>query len=244
MFRFIKDIVRLFRIYILRLLYQFSPSLPLSDNSVIIAPHPDDEVIGCAGLIQRLIEQGFPPHVIIMTGGEGSHRDCCDVVEDEIKKERRALTLKVAEILRLPISHVHFFDYLDEHIHISCSETESLRKLILDLSPKSIFVPHWGEGMVDHIQTSKIVKTIVAGKNVSVYEYCVWMWYYNVWNLDFKSARILKMSLTQHQGKLMAINHYLFPKAPCGNPWSGILPRVFLSAVKWNRELYFQCKEN
>lgn len=239
-----KSLVRYIRLIILHLLYQFRPSLSLSDNTVIVAPHPDDEVIGCAGLIQTLVEHGIPPHVIIMTGGEGSHRECCDVTKDEIKKERRTLALRAAETLKLPISHVHFLDFPDEHIHISCSETEKLGKIITELSPKSIFVPHWGEGMDDHIQAAKIIKTIVVGKSVSVYEYCVWMWYYNVWNLDFKSARILKMSPTQHLGKLMAINHYLCPIAPCGKPWSGILPKVFLSAAKWNRELYFQCKEN
>ena len=237
-----KSLVRYIRLIILRLLYQFRPSLSLSDNTVIIAPHPDDEVIGCAGLIQTLMERGIPPHVIILTGGEGSHRECCDVTKDEIKKERRTLALGAAETLNLPISRVHFLDFPDEYIHISCSETENLDKIITELSPKAIFVPHWGEGMDDHINSAEIVKKLIADKNISIYEYCVWMWYYNVWNLDNKNARILKMSRNQHQSKLRAIEQYIVPKAPCGKPWSGVLPNPFLYAAKWNRELYFRVR--
>lgn len=237
-----KSLLRYIRILILHLIYKCRPSLILSDGVVIIAPHPDDEVIGCAGLIQTLIEQGIPPHVIILTGGEGAHRECCDVDKYEIKKERRVLALRAAETLGLPISYIHFLDYPDEHIHISCLETEVLDKIIMELSPKSIFVPHWGEGMDDHINTAEIVKKLIADKNIPIYEYCVWMWYYNVWNLDNKNARILKMSRNQHQSKLRAIEQYIAPKAPCGKPWSGVLPRPFLYAAKWNRELYFRVR--
>ncbi|MFQ9809237.1 MAG: PIG-L deacetylase family protein [Segatella copri] len=35
---------------------------------MIVAPHPDDEVFGCCGLMQRLIAQGKRVELIIMTG--------------------------------------------------------------------------------------------------------------------------------------------------------------------------------
>lgn len=48
----IKDLIRYLRIAVLHLFYRFHPTLSLADKTVIIAPHPDDEVIGCAGLMQ------------------------------------------------------------------------------------------------------------------------------------------------------------------------------------------------
>jgi hypothetical protein len=50
------------------------------------------------------------------------------------------------------------------------------------------------------------------------------------------------MSRAQHQRKLQAVDDYVTPLAPCGKPWSGVLPKPFLKAAKWNKELYFKIK--
>ena len=43
--------------------------LPPLDRVLIVAPHPDDEVIGTGGLVQRAIAAGGAVHVAILTGG-------------------------------------------------------------------------------------------------------------------------------------------------------------------------------
>lgn len=235
----IKDLIRAIRIAILHLLYRSRPVLPLSDNTVIIAPHPDDEVIGCAGLIQALVARGTLPHVIILTGGEGSHRGCCDTSAEDIISARHQLTLEAATTLGLPESHIHCLSYPDGGVALEHSVTKQLQELLMQLSPKALFVPHHGEGWSDHLQAAEITKYLLKGQDVSIYEYCVWMWYYNVWRLDYRNARVLRMSRAQHQRKLQAIEEYVTPQAPCGKPWSGVLPKPFLKAAEWNKELYF-----
>ena len=235
-----KNFIRSLRVAILHLFYGCRPSLPLTDNTVIIAPHPDDEVIGCAGLIQALVERGTPPHVIILTGGEGSHRGCCDVAEETLIGARHQLTLDAAVTLGLPESHIHCLAYPDGGIAMGHPETERLRELLVSLSPKALFVPHRGEGWSDHLQAAEITKHLLKGQSVFIYEYCVWMWYYNVWRLDSRNAHVLPMSRAQHQRKLQAIDEYVTPLAPCGKPWSGVLPTPFLKAACWDKELYFK----
>lgn len=237
-----KDFIRHIRIILLRLLNCCKPHLQLSDNTVIIAPHPDDEVIGCAGLIQALVERGTPPHVIILTGGEGSHRGCCNTPQKTIVAERHQLTITAAKTLGLPLSNIHCLEYPDGGVTFVHSETEKLKTILHLLSPKALFLPHWGEGWNDHTNVAGIVKELMKCHVVNIYEYCVWMWYYNVWNLDYKNARILSMTPTQHQRKLKAIEQYVTPLAPCGKPWSGVLPKAFLKAAHWKRELYFNIK--
>jgi hypothetical protein len=90
----IKDLIRYIRIAVLHLLYRLRPALRLTDKTVIIAPHPDDEVIGCAGLIQVLVERGTPPHVIILTGGI-MHSPYCS---DSLKRQTEFL----APIVMMP----------------------------------------------------------------------------------------------------------------------------------------------
>lgn len=237
-------VIRLCRIKALHLIGCFLPSIPHSHfrKTVIIAPHPDDEVIGCAGLIQTLVERGTPPHVIILTGGEGSRRGCCSTSAEVIIVARHQFTLKAATTLGLPESHIHCLSYPDGGVAMEHPETERLQVLLSELAPQSVFVPHRGEGWSDHLQAAEITKHLLKGQDVSIYEYCVWMWYYNVWRLDFKQARLLSMSRAQHQRKLQAIEEYVTPQAPCSKPWSGVLPEPFLKAARWSREIYFKIK--
>lgn len=82
----------------------------------------------------------------------------------------------------------------------------------------------------------------MVGQDVIVYEYCVWFWYYNVWHLDWKNAAVLPMTKGMHVLKCRCVDSYVTPLAPCGKPWSGVLPKLLLKAAKWKRELYFRCQ--
>ena len=238
----IKDVVRWIRIVLLRLFCCNKRDISVPTGPIIIvAPHPDDEVIGCGGLIQRLVKQGCDVHVVLMTGGEASHQNCCDISNDRLKDVRRSLCIDIDSKLGVDKNHIHTLDYPDGGILTEHKETERLQTLIREFKPNTVFVPHWGEGWPDHVNTRQIIRNI-ANQGTTIYEYCVWMWYYNVWRLDWKSARVFRITKKEHEKKLKAIGDYITPLAPCGNPWSGVLPAVFLHATKWNKELYFVCK--
>jgi LmbE family N-acetylglucosaminyl deacetylase len=244
-------------------------------------------------LIQALVERGTPPHVVILTGGEGSHRGCCDITAEELITGRHNLTIKVAETMGLPLSHIHCLQYPDGGVALEYPETEHLAALLKELKPDAVFVPHHGEGWNDHLKAAEIVKALIGTLNENtkhytlnskqkqrdlskqersaslntkqeqrdlpkhytlnskqkrsaslnskpeLYSYCVWMWYYNVWDFRMKDAFLLRLSEKQHRIKQKAIEQYVTPTAPCGKPWSGVLPKPFLKATKWNKELYF-----
>lgn len=240
----IKDFVRNIRVILLRLRSMMISLLNVSKDSVlIVAPHPDDEVIGCAGLIQQCLNNDQSVNVIILTGGSKSHGNCCSLSETTIIENRRNLSRKAMEELGLPLENLHFLNYTDGAVVFEDSETNKLELLIHKLQPDSIFVPHQGEGWSDHIEAGNIVRKLFTDKNkIRLYEYCVWFWYYNARHIDMKHARLLKMNERQHQTKLKAIDTYIASKAPCGKPWSGVLPPVFLKANSWSKELYFEIK--
>lgn len=72
-----------------RYIYNF-----ISSKVLIVAPHPDDEIIGCAGLMQSLLKAGKEVHIVILTGGEGSHKGCCSQSSSELIEARRDLAAK------------------------------------------------------------------------------------------------------------------------------------------------------
>ena len=240
----IKDFIRTVRVRVVRAMASQRPRLDVSGRRVlIVAPHPDDEVFGCAGLVQQLVQSGTQVDVAIMTGGGKSHAACCDLDEATLIRKRRELARMAAQIVGLPEPHLHFLDYPDGGIRFDHPETERLRALFRELRPDAVFVPHAGEGWPDHVETGRIVRRLVMDcADVDVYAYCVWFWFYNVWRIDWSSARMVRLTPEQHRAKLSAIHVYVSAKAPCGRPWSGVLPRVFVWANTWNRELYFKTK--
>lgn len=50
---------------------------------LIVAAHPDDEVLGCAGAILRHVSQGDSVHIVILAQGLASRYDACSPAELE-----------------------------------------------------------------------------------------------------------------------------------------------------------------
>lgn len=244
MFTKVKEIIRKIRIKLIHLrVNMHAEQLQVFSKSIIIAPHPDDEVIGCAGLIQRSLKEGKEVYVAILTGGEGSHNGCCQIAPQELIDMRRGLASKINKELGIASENLFFLDYPDGSIKYEYRETDRLNQLIKQIHPDSILLPHTGEGWNDHIQAGNIVKRLTIGNtDIQLYEYCVWFWYYNTWKIDWNNAQLLSMTKDEHLKKNDAINEYIYPKAPCGKPWSGTLPETFIKANRWNKELYFRIK--
>ena len=160
-----RDIIRTIRVQTIHLKARCYSALSTSNLSVVVAPHPDDEVSACRGLMQRLIAQGKRVELIIMTGGGKSHAGCCDIDENELIRQRRQLTIRAAKEYGLSQEHIHFLDYPDGGVRESDSQTDKLSNLLQKLvdgqDAVSVFYPHKnGEGWSDHVTTSNIVSFI------------------------------------------------------------------------------------
>ena len=224
-------------------------TVPMCDCAVVVAPHPDDEVFGCAGLMSRLKCEGKNVELIVMTGGGKSHASCCGIDEEVLIEKRRELTRKAATIYGLSEEHIHFLNYPDGDVQFSNENTKELMHTLAGIEKTvagkdvAVFFPHsLGEGWNDHIHTSEIIKQQCASifQNAKQYEYCVWFWFYGCMDIDWKMARVLKLSGEEYRKKQEAIHVYMDALAPCGKPWSGNLPKMFMWAMKWNKELFFE----
>ncbi|WP_407521396.1 PIG-L deacetylase family protein [Methylobacterium oryzisoli] len=79
---------------------------------VVVAPHPDDESLGCGGLIAQACARGLPVRLVVVSDGVGSHPNSPsypparlrDLREEETRAAARALGLAAEQIgfLRLP----------------------------------------------------------------------------------------------------------------------------------------------
>ncbi|MCS7185618.1 MAG: PIG-L family deacetylase [Armatimonadetes bacterium] len=74
------------------------PLNKLGDRVVVVSPHPDDETLGCAGLIQRLLQRGAEPVVIVVTNGDGFDASIhLKLHEVQIEPEDRATYVKMRQ---------------------------------------------------------------------------------------------------------------------------------------------------
>ena len=62
------------------------PSTTRLDSIVVFAPHPDDEVIGCAGIIQQALARGARVKVVDITSGDGFDAAAAGVTHKSVDK--------------------------------------------------------------------------------------------------------------------------------------------------------------
>jgi LmbE family N-acetylglucosaminyl deacetylase len=98
-------------------------TLPPGGRILILAPHPDDEVLGCGGLIQSALEQGNEVWIAWMTCGDGPwlaaervNRKLRPRPADYLRlgRQRQEEARTAARILGVPEDHLFFLGYPDQ----------------------------------------------------------------------------------------------------------------------------------
>ena len=142
-------------------------------NALVIAPHPDDEVIGCGGAIRSRVERGERVAVVFLTSGELGLKHlprerAWKVRETEARKSSRILGLAKLHFLRQP-------DWMLGD-HVSATAT-ALKPLLDEEKPGIIYLPHSNDGHPDHQATLPILRAALKrcrGLKPKLLAYEVW----------------------------------------------------------------------
>lgn len=129
-------------------------------NILVVAAHPDDEVLGCGGTIAKHSQKGDSVHVIILAEGVTS-RDTQRNPEER-KSELSALSKmahQASEILGVTSLSLHNFP--DNRMD-SCDLLDVIKvieKAINQHHPKIIYTHHPGDVNIDHRRIHEAVVT-------------------------------------------------------------------------------------
>lgn len=130
---------------------------------LVVAAHPDDEVLGCGGTIARYARDGHDVFVAILGEGETSRRSAGEQV-DEQKLEALGANAKAAA-KALGVSELittHLPDNRFDSIPL-LEVVKVVESLIDRLRPEVIFT-HWaGDLNIDHVITHRAVMTATRG---------------------------------------------------------------------------------
>ncbi len=132
------------------------PFRELGDRIAIIVPHPDDETLGCGGLIQWLVRKGTLPHIAIVTDGEGFDVAIHLTLHDwrispqdrhTFASLRQAETRSALKLLGVPPDHGHFFGFsertlpTDWLLRCDWQPLQALVTWLAQVQPTAVFLP-------------------------------------------------------------------------------------------------------
>lgn len=156
-------------------LIPFSPFDPVGKRVLVLAPHPDDETIGCGGTLALHRLAGDPIRVVFLTDGSKGTVDAC-VSAAQCAQERRKEAIAACDALG--ISDVVFWEYEDRRLCDSRCSLARLIGLIEDFRPERIYVPSILEFHPDHRMAACLIGD-VASTAVGFGDVEVWMYEVN-----------------------------------------------------------------
>ncbi len=141
---------------------------------VVVAPHPDDEVLGVGGTVARLHELGRVVRVVAVTDGEASHPGSVAVTAQELAARRADESVRAlrhlgvtAPVERLGVPDGHVADHEEQLAH-------RLEELVVGAA--LVLAPWREDGHPDHDASGRAATAATTSCAVHLAEYLVWAW--------------------------------------------------------------------
>ena len=147
---------------------------------VILAPHQDDEVIGCGGLMAAAASAGNSPAIVFVTDGSGSHPSSRKFPAQTLIALRQREAFAAAEILGIARSDLHFMGMRDTAApHDGTDFAEAVDRIagtIAEYTKPVIFAPWAHDPHGDHQAVHKMAREVARTLRARHLSYVVWGW--------------------------------------------------------------------
>lgn len=158
---------------------------PKYRNVCIFAPHPDDEILGCGGLLQALVKQGNQVLIVSVTQGEKSHPNSVLYSREKLKKIRQLESQLALETLdaSVDLPNVSVISLLLPDGEVFERQDEFFAKLKLFVKQDDILVTTFvHDGHPDHESTGQVVQRFTdkyqESLNLTCYQVLIWAWHW------------------------------------------------------------------
>lgn len=151
-------------------------------NLLVLAPHPDDESLGCGGLIALLIEAGSKVSVIFVTSGSASHTSET-FPPNILSKIRESEAVRACSDLGVFLPDLHFLRAPDSKL--SGLDENGISALVDEISRilengefTSVAIPWRRDPHPDHMVVNRVGETVLEkiDGNITKLEYPIWLW--------------------------------------------------------------------
>ena len=141
---------------------------PGGGRIAVLAPHMDDEVLGCGGTIARHVRAGASVTVIFLTDGRhGSAANAALSEPERSRRQRELIETRKEEARRagkiLGVHALLFLDAEDQQLHGDTLAVERLRDALERQEPDLVYLPFFLERHVDHRAANEVLLAATSG---------------------------------------------------------------------------------
>ncbi len=158
---------------------------------VVLAPHPDDEVLGCGGTIARKLQHGTDVAAVFLTDGSRG----ASGPPDHVRSVREAEARRAAGVLGLRPDRLSFLGFEDGRLSEHLDEAVCrLRRSVTTMGILDVFVPYGREYHADHV-AAWVIGGAILPPGGRLYEYPIWfgpwLWDRLAWRARLAASRHL-----------------------------------------------------
>lgn len=197
---------------------------------VVVAPHPDDEILGAGGLIRTLALAGTGVEIWAVTDGEGCFGPLSAGPARALAQRRAEethLALRRLGVAGVPVRRLRVADG-----EVSASSDDLASDIAAALGPGDLCVAAWrGDGHPDHEAVGLAAADGSARSGCQLLEYPVWAWYWadpEALTLPRASARLLRLDRPAAAAKRRAISAFASQLGPGPEGQPPVLPAAVL----------------
>jgi LmbE family N-acetylglucosaminyl deacetylase len=151
--------------------------VPSAARTVVVAPHPDDEVLATGGLLAMLAANGRQALVIGVTDGDASHPGSVHWTAEKLARHRHGEA--VAGLRALGIDEQHYVRLSLPDGRVQSHQPQIIATLVKRLRPDDMVISTWDhDGHPDHEATAHAVAKACAAVNCKHLQSPVWMWHW------------------------------------------------------------------
>jgi N-acetylglucosamine malate deacetylase 1 len=215
---------------------------------LVVAPHQDDETLGCGALIRRATGRGERVHVVFVTDGSAGLRHHPRVAPADLARRRRAEAAAALATLGVTADWIHFMDAPDGHLAgleagRAADLTARLAGKMAEIRPDRIFVPCRDDGSTEHEAAFHLVSRARdrAAAAAQLWEFPVWSWW-RPWRLlgRLRSGSVARVGFPGAGAVKAAALDLYASQFRAVEPWTEpVLDRDFLRSFCLDHEFFF-----
>ena len=158
------------------------PPLPAASlgPTVVVIPHPDDEALGCGGLLALLRQAGQPVWPVLVSDGAASHprsRQFSAAARRAVRESELRHALSILGIETEPLCLALPDGAVPAPGGPGFAEAAArLRQLLQTAAPATVLLPWRRDPHPDHRASYQLTQAALAGLPPRQVEYLVWAW--------------------------------------------------------------------
>jgi LmbE family N-acetylglucosaminyl deacetylase len=140
---------------------------------VVLAPHPDDEVLAAGGLLHLLVRRGVAAHIVGVTDGEAAEPGRVDL--GAVRRHELGEALARLGVADLPVTRLGLPDG-----RLSVLDRDRLAATVhLAVGDVGTLVAPWvHDGHPDHEAVGRVAERVAGETGADLWQYAVWAWHW------------------------------------------------------------------